>query len=53
MQYDRESWRKDREIYNQKVNEKNKNKRVFDKQQIFSIMDKIKNLEAPNYIEWQ
>ena len=51
MQYDRESWRKDREIYNQKVNEKNKNKRVFDKQQIFSIMDKIKNLEAPNYID--
>ena len=51
MQFDREKWRAARAAYQEKVVERNNNKKQFDEDKVYSVMDRIKSMTAPDHID--
>jgi integrase len=51
MRYDQAKWRAAREVYQRKVVEKNNHKRQFDEDKVYSVMDKIANMTAPDHVD--
>ena len=51
MRFNQVRWRQQREAYNAKVVERNKNKRQFDEDRVYYVMDEIANMAAPDYID--
>lgn len=51
MQFDREKWRSARAAYQEKVVQRNNNKKQFDEDTVYSVMDRIKSMTAPDHID--
>jgi integrase len=51
MQYSRAKWRQARDAYNAKVVEKNNHKRQFDEDKVYSVIDRIANMTAPDHVD--
>jgi integrase len=51
MRFDQQKWRAARAEYNAKVVEKNNHKRQFDEDKVYSVMDKIANMTAPDHVD--